>query len=366
MSDGSQTLLRESAFGDVGIVGYGRFGRALGELMAEAGIHHRAYDPWVDVPREHRAESLEALVRGVEFVVVAVPVRGMRSALKALRPHVLATQIVLDVGSVKVGPSAALDAEFGAEIPWCATHPLFGPVSLAMAERPMRVVVCPSGAHPAAAARVRSLYESIGCEVIEQSPESHDRVMAHTHALTFFIAKGMIDAGAGMEVPFAPPSFQAFARTIDTVRSDGGHLFTAIARENPFAGQARKELVTALSAIDKALDEAQSAGDEARASERSAFAIPDLGAQSPELKEVRELVDAVDRDIVKMLARRVQLAHRAAKAKANLGAPVLDPAREADVMAARSAWAKDAKLDAEAVRDVFRAIITMSRRVQQT
>src|SRR6202000_2209236 len=97
-----------------------------------------------------------------------------------------------------------------------------------------------------AAARTRLLYERIGCEVVVQTAESHDRVMAHTHALTFFVAKGMIDAGAATEVPFAPPSFQAFARTIETVRSDAGHLFTAIARDNPFSSEARKELVRAL------------------------------------------------------------------------------------------------------------------------
>ncbi len=366
MSDGSQSLVGGDAFGDVGILGYGRFGRALGELMAEAGVRHRAYDPAVDVPFEHRVTSLAELTRGAEFVVVAVPVSIMREALVTLRPHVNSDHIVLDVGSVKVGPAAALEAIFGTEIPWCATHPLFGPVSLTMAERPMRVVVCPAAAHPKAAARVRALYQGIGCEVIEQSPDSHDRVMAHTHALTFFIAKGMIDAGAGMEVPFAPPSFQAFARTIDTVRSDGGHLFSAVASENPFAAQARKELVAALSAIDKALDEAQTSEGVAPASEASQFSIPDLGAQSPELKQVRELVDAVDRDIVGMLARRVQLSHRAARAKATLGAPVLDAAREADVMAARAAWAESAKLDPDAVRDIFRAILTMSRRVQKT
>src|SRR6202023_3205648 len=89
---------------------------------------------------------------------------------------------------------------------------------------------------------------------VEQTPEGHDRVMAHTHALTFFVAKGMIDAGAATAVPFAPPSFQAISRTIETVRSDAGHLFAAIARDNPFAPEARKELVRALAAIDAALD----------------------------------------------------------------------------------------------------------------
>jgi prephenate dehydrogenase len=377
----------------VAILGYGRFGRALGGLLAEAGIAHRAFDPGADVPAEYRAQSLHDLVKTAAFVVVAVPVTRMRAALTDLRPHLSATQVVLDVGSVKVFPAAALADVMGDDIPWCATHPLFGPTSLALAERPLRVVVCPAPEkYPharAATTRVRELYQRIGCEVIEQTPEGHDRVMAHTHALTFFVAKGMIDAGAGLEVPFAPPSFQAMARAIETVRSDAGHLFAAIARDNPFAGEARKQLVDALAAIDRALsltqpeagargasageapgaakgESAQDATFEGAASESTGrFAIPDLGERSPELRQTREHIDAVDREILRLLAQRTQLAHRAAHAKAQLGAPVLDGTREAEVLGARRAWAEELKLDTDAIADVFRAIMTMSRRVQR-
>ena len=102
------------------------------------------------------------------------------------------------------------------------------------------MVLCPSPLHPAAARRARAFYEQIGCEVIEQTPEGHDRVMAYTHALTFFVAKGMLDAGAGEAVPFAPPSFHAISRTIEAVRADAGHLFRAIQGENPYAAEARR------------------------------------------------------------------------------------------------------------------------------
>ncbi len=358
---------------DVAILGYGRFGRALAQLAAEAGLSVRAYDPVAEVPAEQRASSTRDLVQGASFVALAVPVPRMHASLVDLRPHLTPDQVVLDVGSVKVGPAAALSAALGRDIPWVATHPLFGPLSLALAERPLRVVLCPAPAsfgHGAAAAKVRALYERIGCEVIEQTPESHDRVMAHTHALTFFVAKGMIDAGAGMEVPFAPPSFQAIARAIETVRSDAGHLFSAIARENPFAGEARKQLVVALSAIDRALDAgaADSMGDggpDAAPESGGRFAIPDLGDRSPELKQAREHIDAVDREIVRLLAQRAQLSQRAARAKALMGAPVLDAGREAEVVAARRSWAGELKLDPDAVTEVFRAIMTMSRRAQR-
>jgi prephenate dehydrogenase len=305
-------------------------------------------------------------VSGADFVVVAVPVAAMRSALSELLPHLRPSQVVLDVGSVKVRPTAALHELLGERIPWVGTHPLFGPVSLALAERPLRVVVCPAPMHPAAATRVRSLYERIGCEVIQQTPESHDRVMAHTHALTFFVAKGMIDAGAGMEVPFAPPSFQAIARTIATVRSDAGHLFAAIARDNPFAAEARKQLVQALSAIDRALDaQAEAQDSPPPGGAAGEFQIPDLGERSPELREARDHIDAVDREIVQLLARRVQLAQRAAHAKAKLGAAVLDAGREAEAMAERRRWASESKVDPEGVADVFAAIMTMARRAQR-
>jgi prephenate dehydrogenase len=348
---------------NVAILGYGRFGRALGRLFLDAGIPYRAFDSNVEVAPEHRASSLQDLVSGASFVILAMPVPHMQKALSDLRPHLNPNQIVFDVGSVKVLPEAALSSVLGDAIPWCGTHPLFGPVSLALAERPLRVVICPAKAHPDAAARVRKLYEQIGCEVIEQSPESHDRVMAHTHALTFFVAKGMIDAGAGVDVPFAPPSFQALSRTIETVRSDGGHLFAAIARDNPFAGEARKELVQALAAIDRTLD-AQS-GDEVVMT-ATPIAIPDLGERSPELRQAREHIDEIDHAIVKLLAQRAQLQERAAQAKAALGAPILDGTREAEILAQRRGWANEMRLDGDGTVDVFRAIITMSRRAQRT
>ena len=188
--------------------------------------------------------------------------------------------------------------------------------------------------------------------------------MAHTHALTFFVAKGMIDAGAGMDVPFAPPSFQAMARAIEAVRSDAGHLFAAVAHDNPFAAEARKELVAALTAIDRALDDEAATGNADVSSPD--VTIPDLGARSPELKETRDHIDAVDRDIVRLIAQRMELARRAARAKAAIGAPVLDGAREAELLAARGRWATEARIDEGGVEDVFRAILTLSRRTQRT
>ncbi|GLH70721.1 hypothetical protein GETHPA_22540 [Geothrix rubra] len=344
----------------VGILGFGRFGRALGDLLAEAGHAHLALDPAAAIPEGRRARDLADLAARSEALALAVPIPAFGAALAALRPHLRPDHTVFDVGSVKVGPCRLLEDQLGAEVPHAGTHPLFGPVSLARAERPLRVVLCPSPRHPAAAERVRGLFRSLGCEVLDQSPEDHDRVMAQTHALTFFLAKGLLQVGAGAELPFTPPSFHAVARTLESVREDAGHLFAALQNENPFAAGARAAFLEALQAIHRSLAEAAVGGEGAA----EALAIPDLGARSPALQAVRDHLDALDRELVDLLARRTELVLRAGRAKADLGLPVHDPAREAAQIRVRRAWAEAAGLDPQGMEEVFRAVLRASRSAQ--
>jgi len=348
------------------MIGWGRFGEALGRLFVDAGLALRAYDPNADVPEAWRAPSVADAVRGADVVALAVPVRAMAQAAGAVRPHAAPGQLVMDVASVKVKPEEALAAAFGAEISWVATHPLFGPTSLALAERPLRVLVCPNVVHPGAAPRARALYESIGCVVMEQDAHAHDRAMAETHAVAFFIAKGMLDAAVGTHVTYAPPSFQAIARTVDVVRSDAGHLFRAIVGENPYAAGTRKRLLEALSAVDATLARSgvDADGVDITPGSESPLAIPDLGDTSPVLREARQLIDEVDRELVALLARRAELARRARKAKALMGAGVHDPTREAALLDERRTWAADLGLDGESIEDVFRAVLRFSRSLQ--
>lgn len=345
----------------ISFLGYGRFGAALGRLFVEQGAEVRALDPdpAAGLDPALRVSSLPELVAGAEFVVLAVPVPRMAEALSALAPQLLPGPIVLDVGSVKVRPVQAMAAQLGARVPWVGTHPLFGPASLARGERPLRVVVCPNPQHPRAVERVAALFSGIGCQVLEQDAEEHDRVMAWTQALAFFVAKGMLDAGVAVDVPHAPPSFQGLARTIEAVRADAGHLFQALHRENPYAGEARRRLLQALVAADQHLS---GPGAEEGA---AGAPIPDLGQRSPALLQTRELIDEVDQELVALLGRRAQLSLRAAQAKAELGLGVQDPAREARLLESRAAWAQDLGLPEGPVREIFQAVLNFSRKVQE-
>lgn len=345
----------------LGFVGFGRFGRALSEIFEEQGYSVLAFDPNTAPPATVAVPSLEALIAAVQVIFVAVPVANMPATFAKLKSLVNPSQIVIDVGSVKMAPYREMAEEFGDGQPWVASHPLFGPVSLARAETGLRVVVCPNPQHAAAVEEVKNLYRSIGCSILDIDPETHDRIMAQTHAMAFFIAKGMLDADVPTDSPAAPPSFQAMARTIESVRGDAGHLITTLHRENPFAAEYRRRLLNVLSSLDRKLNESQFShpGEP----EEAALSIL-TPANTPELSETRERIDEVDNEIVQLLLRRAELVRRAQRAKAAVGRGVVDPEREAKLLQTRSAWAEDAGLDPEGVVSIFEAIIAMSCEIQ--
>lgn len=252
-------------FDVLGLVGYGRFGAAFGGLLSRGQRAWRAFDPQREVAPGHACVNLADLAQTCDLIVLAVPVGAMDEVLDQLRPLLDPVRhSVIDVGSVKLQPCALLQRHLGTALPHAGTHPLFGPLSLARAE-PLRTVLCPSPHHPATTQRVRALFESLGSTVLERSADEHDRQMALSHVLAFFIAKGLLQIGAGSDPALAPPSFRALAQAIDAVRADAGHLFATIQRENPFAAESRERLLASLRDIHNAVKPVPSAANTADA-----------------------------------------------------------------------------------------------------
>lgn len=342
------------------LLGYGRFGRALTELALAAELPVRVLDPFAEVPERLRVADLSELLGEASVVVPAVPMRSFRAVVAELREHCTPAHTVLDVTSVKRGAVEAMAECLGEAVPWVATHPLFGPASISSGERPLRAVVCPDTPHREAPSTARRFYEVLGCEVVEQASDDHDRVMAHTHVLAFFVAKGLLELDVDRAGAVVPPSFRAMAATIESVRSDAGHLFFPIQHDNPHAADAREHLLDALGRIHRQLaEEVPGATPEGSA---KLMAIPPAKKAAPELGLERARIDLLDREIVELLARRARLAHRVARVKAEGGHAVQDPGREKQLLERRKEFALGQDLDPDAVEDVFEAILRFSRR----
>jgi prephenate dehydrogenase len=343
----------------IGLLGYGRFGAAFASLLEENGYTWCGWDVAASIPEAHAVADVATLLVQSDLIVIAVPLDAFEAVLRDLRPLLTGQHQVMDVCSVKELPCRLMDEILGDGVGHVGSHPLFGPLSIARAE-PLRTVICPSPRHPGTARLARALFASIGSEVTDQDPASHDRAMALTHAMAFFIARGLVDLGVGSDLRWAPPSFAALAASIAAVRADAGHLFNAIQNQNPYAAATRQQFIEALTLIDRRLNDAPGSVDGPPDSGSAALAQP-----SPELREAREHIDELDRELIALLHRRSELSARAGLAKRATGAPVLDPGREVELLRQRRDWAEQDGLPADVVVEVFRHILTMSRRAQE-
>lgn len=83
------------------------------------------------------------------------------------------------------------------------------------------------------------------------------------------------------------------------------------------------------------------------------------------LEELRIQIRALDRELVRLVGRRKELALEVGRVKEAAGLPVLDPAQEARVVRRAAELAREEGADEELVRDIVWRIIAAARATQE-
>ena len=89
-----------------------------------------------------------------------------------------------------------------------------------------------------------------------------------------------------------------------------------------------------------------------------------MGKRMRELAQIRQELDEIDREMVKLFERRMTLCREVVRTKLAQGKPVLDASREAQVLESRAAMLTDASLE-EAVQALYREMMALSRQEQE-
>lgn len=93
--------------------------------------------------------------------------------------------------------------------------------------------------------------------------------------------------------------------------------------------------------------------------------LPTEKAEAAEtLGALRARIEAIDSEVVRLLGERLSLARATHDVKRRLGRPILDPSREAAVVRRASSLARAAAIPEEPVREIFWAIMALSREAQ--
>ncbi|RZJ84057.1 MAG: prephenate dehydrogenase/arogenate dehydrogenase family protein, partial [Brevundimonas sp.] len=100
----------------LGLIGYGAFGRLAAQGLSPH-FEIVAYDP--------AGEGLASLAEAAAcpIVMLAVPVHAVAETVAAIAPLVRPDALVLDVGSVKVAPTRAMDQGLPPGVEVVGLHP---------------------------------------------------------------------------------------------------------------------------------------------------------------------------------------------------------------------------------------------------
>ena len=236
----------------IGIIGFGAFGQLIARHIRPY-FRLCAYDPapGLQPMAERHDVTLTSLERAAScpVVVLATPVGRLQEIVDAAAPHVRPGSLVLDVGSVKVGPAEIMKHGFPEHTEIVATHPLFGPQSARDGIAGLKIAVCPIRGRRSL--RVAAfLRRQLRLNVIMTTPEDHDREAATVQGLTHLIAKVLVQMEP-LPTRLTTRSFDLLLEAVNMVRHDAPEVFEAIERANPYSLSVRRrffELASVLNA----------------------------------------------------------------------------------------------------------------------
>ncbi|WP_370320570.1 prephenate dehydrogenase/arogenate dehydrogenase family protein [Oricola sp.] len=238
----------------IGVIGFGTFGRLIARHAAPyfgVCVHDIAPEAG------QAAASIGAVATTLEhaaacdIVVIATPVPTFADILSSVAAHCRPGALVLDVGSVKIGPSALMRQTLPLNVDIVATHPLFGPQSARNGLAGLKIALCPirGERHRALAAFLR---RRLGLQVIVTTPEDHDREAATVQGLTHLIAK-VLTRMDPLPTRMTTRSFDLLVEAVSMVRHDAPEVFEAIERSNPYSAEVRRRFFELAHELDAEL-----------------------------------------------------------------------------------------------------------------
>lgn len=229
------TVAGKILFNKVAIIGLGLIGSSFARALREQGLAGNisgsarsrktcALAQEIGVVDAAFADPAEA-VRDADLVFLAMPVQATESVLAAVRPALKAGVILTDGGSTKGNVVEAVRKVFGT-LPagFVPGHPIAGSeqsgVLAGKADLFQRhkVILTPTEAtSPDALAKVRTLWQAMGAEVLEMPVTRHDEVLARTSHLPHLLAFSLVDTlareSASLDIfRYAAGGFRDFTR----------------------------------------------------------------------------------------------------------------------------------------------------------
>jgi len=240
---------------EIGIIGFGRFGQLLVQYLSEdfsVSVSSRSANP-DEIKSIGGIPASFGEVCQKDMVIPSVPISKFEDVVIKMIPY-LSENLVVDVCSVKEYPVSVMQRNLPESVQILATHPMFGPDSASNSIRGQKIVLSKIRIGDTLYGKIKEYLISKELQLIETTPENHDRQIARSQVLTHFIGRGLSQFGAG-EIDIDTEGYKRLLKILEVVENDPEQLFRDLNQYNSYAEQMRQTFIDALLGIHRGLKE---------------------------------------------------------------------------------------------------------------
>ena len=239
----------------IGIIGFGRFGRLMTGYLAKdfrVEVFNRS-DKSSEIVQAGAIPASLAETCRQRVVILSVPISTMREMFQQIAPLLRPDAMVVDVCSVKVYPVEWMTEALPPSVSLLGTHPMFGPDSAAESLHDRKIVLCNVRIDDARYQKVKGYLTGKGLNVIDATPEEHDRQIAVSLSLTHFIGRALEEFGA-QDLIIDTEGYKRLRHILGVVTHDTWQLFKDMHQYNPYARENRQAFMAAMARLDEKLE----------------------------------------------------------------------------------------------------------------
>jgi prephenate dehydrogenase len=221
----------------IGIIGYGRFGRMLHNILAK-DFTIAIYDTDPSLQSNPDYEPLASILK-IPTIFLCVPISKLDVVLADIGSKFIVGTII-DVCSVKKYPVELMQKYLASNINIIATHPMFGPDSF-FSDNQKNMMMCHVRGDIETFDFWREYFTKNNIHVQLMTPDEHDRAAAYSQNITHVLGRALSNLNLQPSV-IATQGYNNLLTIVKQTCNDSLELFHDMLHYNPYSADMLQQL----------------------------------------------------------------------------------------------------------------------------
>ncbi len=196
------------------------------------------------------------VAKNSDILIISVPIANTVEVIKNLAGKMKKGSVMIDVTSVKIKPTEAMEEYLNSEVEFIPTHPIFGPRTPSFEGQVIVLTPTVKGKwYP----KIYNFLKNKNMRIIETTPEHHDYMMGIVQVLTHFSYISIASTIEKLNInlkdteDYESPIYNLMIDTIARITSQNPYLTYSIQTENKNGNHIRQSFIDAACEIKDAL-----------------------------------------------------------------------------------------------------------------